>query len=75
LIWSNYDHGLFYNKEKGVYITIYVDDLKIVGADDGLISNVKRQLSAKFKMKDLRPATHYLGMKVIRTETAITLRQ
>src|ERR1700675_3369889 len=62
---SNYDFGLFYNKAEQTYITIYVDDLKIVGANDSVIFKIKEQLSNRFKMKDLRPATHYLGMKII----------
>jgi transposase InsO family protein len=72
---SKYDYGLYYNKTDEIYITIYVDDLKIVGADDTLISNVKKLLSGRFRMKDLGPATHYLGMEIVRTDTTITLRQ
>jgi len=74
-IRSNYDFGLFYNKTDDIYITIYVDDLKIVGADDRLILKVKKQLSMRFKVKNLGPATHYLGMEIIRTGMALVLRQ
>src|SRR5207248_7199937 len=35
----------------------------------------KNLLSGRFKMKDLGPATHYLGMEIVRTPTTITLRQ
>jgi len=72
---SDYDHGLFHHKTKGIYITVYVDDLQIVGADECFISDVKKQLAARFKMKDLGPATHYLGMEIVRTGTALILRQ
>jgi transposase InsO family protein len=73
-IRSKYDHGLYF-KPGEIYITIYVDDLKLIGADDALIASVKNLLSGRFKMKDLGPATHYLGLEIVRTDTTLTLRQ
>ena len=70
---SKYDYGLYY-KSGEIYITIYVDDLKLVDTDDVFITNVKKLLSGRFKMKDLGPAIYYLGMEIVRTDTIITLR-
>jgi hypothetical protein len=69
------DHaGLYCNKMDRIHITIYVDDLKIVDADDAFISNVKRLPFERFKMKDLGPAIYYLGIDIVRIDTTITLR-
>ncbi|SRR6266498_2785587 len=71
---NKYDHELYY-KSGEIYITIYVDDLKLINTDDVLITNVKKLLSKKFKIKNLNLITHYLKIKIVQTDTIITLRQ
>ena len=44
-------------------LLLYVDDLFVTGMD-GLISDMKRKLSAKFEMKDLGMMHYFLGMEV-----------
>ena len=70
---SKYDYGLYY-KPGEIYITIYVNDLKLVNIDDILITNVKKLLSGRFKIKDLGPAIYYLGMEIVQINTTITFR-
>ena len=60
---SQYDSALFLNG-KGTYVAIYVDDLQIIGPDLAVIENLKTSLSQRFKMTDLGPTSHYLGMEV-----------
>ena len=52
---SKANSNLYYKVEDGnqVMLLLYVDDLFVIGTD-GLIYNTKRNLSAKFEMKDLR---------------------
>ena len=54
-----------YVKGKGVdavYITLYVDDLFMVGEKLPNIKEVKEGLSSEFKMKDLGEAKFLLGI-------------
>ena len=43
---NKYDHGLYY-KSGEIYITIYIDNLKLVDTDDVLITNVKKIIIRK----------------------------
>src|SRR5271170_7531977 len=63
---SKADPCLYINVKRNLYITIWVDDLLIVGKDGRDIANVKAQLSAEFEMKDLSELQHFLGMRISR---------
>ena len=49
-----------------VALLLYVDDMLIVGKDAMKISQLKKELSNSFDMKDLGPAQQILGMQIIR---------
>ena len=49
-----------------VFLILYVDDILLIGNDVGTLSSVKVWLSSEFDMKDLREASHILGIKLIR---------
>ena len=51
---SKSDSNIYYKVEEGnpVICLLYIDDLFVTG-EDGLIANMKRNLSVEFKMKDL----------------------
>ena len=49
-----------------VALLLYVDDMLIVGKDATKISQLKKELSNSFDMKDLGPAQQILGMQIIR---------
>ena len=49
-----------------VALLLYVDDMLIVGKDAMKISQLKKELSKSFDMKDLGPAQQILGMRIIR---------
>jgi hypothetical protein len=51
------DHGI-------VVIVIYVDDLIITGNSDVNISDLKKLLKQKFKMKDLGELRYFLDIEV-----------
>ncbi len=71
---SYYNSSLYLNNNR-TYVTVYVDDLHIVGPDLPLIVELKKQLAAKFKTTDLGPTSHYLGMEVLYKDHTITVTQ
>lgn len=71
---SKYDSALFLDG-KGTYVAIYVDDLQIIGPDFNVIEELKTRLSQRFKMTDLGPTSHYLGMEVHLSKGAVTITQ
>lgn len=58
-----------------LYVTVYVDDLVIAGANMSDILNFKSEISTRFNMKDLGELKYVLGIEVIKTEDNITLNQ
>ena len=74
---SHADHSLYVCKSDVgiVLITIYVDDLIIVGDSETKIENVKGLLKEEFEMKDLGELRYFLGIEVIRTADGIWLSQ
>jgi hypothetical protein len=62
------DHGI-------VVIIIYVDDLIITRYSDADISDLKKLLKQKFKMKDLGELHYFLGIEVIQSPKGIWLLQ
>ena len=50
----NSDNNVFVNKNKKIYIVVYVNDLLIVDEDMNYINEIKSKLSDRFKMHDLR---------------------
>ena len=49
-----------------IIVAVYVDDLLIAGKSMSHIQELKGHLGKRFKMTDLGPCQHYLGMKVTR---------
>ena len=45
-------------------LILYVDDLLLLGEDLSKIEDVKRQLGKLYQMKDLGPASSYLGIQI-----------
>ena len=51
---------------KDTYITVYVDDMLIVGPSLAEIQDIKEKLHRRFQMSDLGPCYYYLGMSIRR---------
>ena len=49
-----------------MFLTLYVNDILLVGSDLELISAIKRWLSSVFEMKDMGEARYVLGVEIIR---------
>jgi len=60
---------LFYRQTGGgqrEYLIIYVDDIIVIAKDKAAVDFAKKQLSGKFKMKDLGELNYILGIAVVR---------
>ena len=52
---------------------LYVDDLLLLGEDHSKIEDIKHQLGKLYQMKDLGPASSYLGIRITRDCTRWTI--
>lgn len=69
------DHSVFVSYDKSTFISLYVDDLLIIGKDLNIINGLKNKLLERFCMIDLGSVSHYLGMSVTRTGDSVSLDQ
>ena len=49
-------------------LILYVDDLLILGEGQSKIADIKHQLGKLYQMKDLGPASSYLGIQITRDQ-------
>ena len=56
-----------------IILTLYVDDLLVIGGDIQLIEKIKRKLMDQFKMTDMGDVSLVLGMQVTRDRQGKTL--
>ena len=62
------DHCV-YSKSSGskfIIMTLYVDDILIVGNNIEYLNDIKSWLSSNFEMKDMGDAVYILGVKISR---------
>jgi hypothetical protein len=61
--------------EKGeiCYLVVYVDDLLLAASSRKYMNKIKQMLSAAFKMRDLGPASHLLGLEIRRDRANYTI--
>ena len=55
-----------YDHDGNIILTLYVDDLLVIGGDIQLIGKIKRKLMDEFKMTDMGGVSLVLGMQVTR---------
>jgi len=60
------DPCVYINKETGIIIAMWVDDLIIFGRDMTHINVLKSALKAEYEMKDIGELTYFLGIQVHR---------
>src|SRR5437868_14332198 len=73
----NSDHTVFYYHSGGrvTILAVYVDDMIITGNDPINISQLKKNLSKEFKVKDLSQLQYFLGIEIARSPKGIVLSQ
>ena len=67
------DQSVCISADKQLFLTIYVNDLLLFGANEAQINVLKKELSSRFRMTDLEDVSHYLGMEVRRDREKGTL--
>ncbi|XP_016512829.1 putative mitochondrial protein AtMg00810 isoform X1 [Nicotiana tabacum] len=76
-VQSHYDYSLFTQRVGGdlIVILVYVDDLLVTGNNVKLIYQVRTDLQARFKMKDLGELKFFLGIDFCRSKEGILMNQ
>ena len=62
-----------YDNDGIIILTLYVDDLLVIGGDIELIEKIKRKLMDQFNMTDMGDVSLVLGMQVTRDRQGKTL--
>ena len=75
LTQSKYDPALFFNKEKQLYVTLYVDDFKAISPDEKVIKWFMKEFGSVYKIKDLGLVSNYLGMEITQANGTIKVTQ
>ena len=60
------DPCVYVNKEKGIILAMWVDDLIIFGKDLNSVNDLKAQLSEEYEMKYMGELKYFLGIQVHR---------
>lgn len=75
LLQSRHDDALFYDTARNLYVTVYVDDVKVFCPKSSTIDDLKVFLSKHYKLRDLGEVKWYLGMEINRADGVIILTQ
>ena len=71
----NFNNNVFVNKNKKIYIIVYINDFLIVDKNINYINEIKSKLSDRFKMHDLKSIQYYLNIEIVRDDDNILFRQ
>nr|ANM86643.1 putative integrase [Cladonia uncialis subsp. uncialis]AUW30833.1 putative integrase - catalytic core [Cladonia uncialis subsp. uncialis] len=71
---SSFDSSVFIHPS-GLFLTVYVDDINIFGANEDAIVKFKGELAAEFEMTDLGECAYYLGLHIHMRPEGIYLHQ
>ena len=67
MIYSDADVYILHQQHRDnteMILILYVDDLLFLGEDQSKNEDIKHQLGKLYQMKDLRPASSYLGIRI-----------
>ena len=67
----NSDNSVFVNKNKKIYIVVYVNDFLIVNEDTNYINEIRSKLNDRFKMHDLKSIQYYLSIEIVHDDNNI----
>ena len=61
---SKWDTELWFHKTKQIYMTLYIDDVKLIGSDEAILDFICQQISAWFDIQNLEHIHYYFEMKM-----------
>jgi hypothetical protein len=66
LIQSKHDKASFFDQKRSLYVTVYVDDIKIFVSINQMINELSDYLKSKYEIIDLKNVKWYLRVKITR---------
>ncbi|XP_071704142.1 uncharacterized protein [Rutidosis leptorrhynchoides] len=63
------------NSQEVLIISLYVDDLLVIGSNDNLVEEFKKQMKSEFEMSDLGLMHYFLGMKINQQTSGVYISQ
>jgi hypothetical protein len=72
IIHSSIKHS---TQGKVTTLIVYVDDIVLIGIDDGEIQNLRHNLANEFEIKDLGSLKYFLGIEVAKSKHGIFMSQ
>ena len=72
---SKTDPSLYYTTSGPLYLLIYVDDILVLGPSSSQIHTLITSLKQHFRLKDLGPASKFLGIEFQKSRNGFTLTQ
>ena len=71
------DYSLFVRGSGSSFVAllVYVDDIMLARPDSSLLQQVKQEIQATFKLKDLGSLKYFLGLEIARSKQGIFLSQ
>ncbi|XP_061349581.1 uncharacterized mitochondrial protein AtMg00810-like [Gastrolobium bilobum] len=72
-----YEHAMYVKKKEGniLLVALYVDDLILLGNDEGMIQDFKKKMTKEFEMTDLDLMRYFLGLEVRQDKFGIFVSQ
>ncbi|GKE63084.1 retrovirus-related pol polyprotein from transposon TNT 1-94 [Tanacetum coccineum] len=61
--------------QKRLIISLYVDDLLVIGSNDYLVKEFKKQMEFEFDMSDMGLVSYFLGMEINRLPNGVHISQ
>src|SRR5436190_13165679 len=52
------------HSEKKIYLTFYIDDVKLIESDEHALDEISHQIAEHFQIMNLGQIHHYLDMKI-----------
>jgi hypothetical protein len=75
LTQSKHEKTLFFDQKGHLYVTVYVNDIKIFALINEIIDEVSNFLKIKYDIIDLKNVKWYLKMKISQSDDIILLTQ
>ncbi|GJR14960.1 retrovirus-related pol polyprotein from transposon TNT 1-94 [Tanacetum coccineum] len=64
-----------FNSQERLIISLYVDDLLVIGSNDHLVKKFKKQMESEFNMSDMGLVSYFLGMEIKQLPNGVHISQ